>query len=100
LAELGSVLDRLPEDVAGRDLGDPEAGGGPLGLRPLPRAWWSHQDQVHGLPSGDGPSPRLCGWAQSPADARAPRPGEALVVAADEVSLDLLDRVQRDAHHD
>src|ERR1700674_3481399 len=34
------------------------------------------------------------------ADARAARAGEALVVARDEVSLDLLDGVEGDAHHD
>src|SRR6187431_1975804 len=41
-------------------------------------------------------------WASSGAttDARALRAGEALVVARDEVRLDLLDRVERDADHD
>ena len=41
------------EDVAGRDLGDPEGADQPLRLRPLPRARRSEQDEVHELPSRD-----------------------------------------------
>src|SRR6266568_9607670 len=38
--------------------------------------------------------------AHAAADAWAARAGEAFIVARDEVALDLLDRVERDAHHD
>src|SRR5690348_11671732 len=47
-----------------------------------------------------GAAHRARGPGAAAANARPLRPGEPLVVAGDEVRLDLLDRVERDADHD
>ena len=46
LAELGAVLDVGSQHVSGGDERKPEVDTQPVGLRSLPRSWWTKQDQV------------------------------------------------------
>src|SRR5512134_3310763 len=74
------------------------APGGPRRMR-IMRGSGRARPAVRGGRDGscvDGPP----GGELAAADARATRAGEPLVVPGDEVPLDLLDRVERDAHHD
>src|SRR5205823_3886150 len=99
LAELGAVTHRLAQDVPGGDLRYAEVRVELLGLRALPGTRRPQQNQIHRnvspkgsrrLPCSSRLQRSLRGNAEAAADARAAGTRKALVVAADEVTFDLL----------